>query len=358
MASTPTASRLARCARRLAALAALLGALACLAACGRPQPEGQGWLIAGAQGAPDHLVLVGTAREQGAWQAWLLGPRVGAFHEAWQRALVAQDGNLLSPATRARRADLLRLLEPARAALPERAREELAALSIGSGLPEPTLLLSEMLTDLLRYADRPGARLDGRLARTAAAEAWLALEGPLAEVLRPHLVWITRRASREDPGSTVLAWPGSLGALAAVRPDGLALLAHEVPLEPGRQALKGVPFDLSLRLALERAPGRGEQDVRARLPGPLAGPGAAQALLVALTPSTAHRVLALDLAAGTGREALWALVGEDAVDAPLSPAPPAPAHGLRWQDGAVQTLYAAPGGATPLATPLPGPSAP
>lgn len=347
-----------RVARLLGALL-LLASLLASAGCGRPQPEGEGWLLPGAQGAPDHLVLLGTPREQGAWQAWLLGPRVAAFHEAWQRALLAADGDLLSPATRARRADLLRLLEPARAGLPERVRDELASLSIGSGLPEPTLLLSELLTDLLRYATTPAPVVEGRLARTAPGEAWLSLTGPLAEVLRPHLVWITRRATAGEPGVTVLAWPGSLGALAAVRPDGLALLAHEVPLEAGRQVLKGVPFDLSLRLALERAPGRGEQAVRARLPGPLAGPGAAQALLAALTPSTAHRVLALDLAGATGREALLALVGEDAADAPLAPSPPPrPAHGVRWQDGTVHTLYAAPGASPPLSTPLPGPAAP
>ncbi|MFM8979594.1 MAG: hypothetical protein ACKOSS_03930, partial [Planctomycetia bacterium] len=108
-------------------LAALsLASLLALAGCGRPQPEGEGWLLAGAGGAPDHLVLLGAPREQGAWQAYLLGPRVAAFHEAWQRALLATDGDLLSPATRAPRPDLLRLLEPARAALPERARDELA----------------------------------------------------------------------------------------------------------------------------------------------------------------------------------------------------------------------------------------
>jgi hypothetical protein len=275
--------------RRAAWLAALL-----LAACGGPvwTPTGT---LSGGPGERAHLVLEGTPHQQGRAQGELLRARIHAFHEAYQRALLAPDGNLLSPASRARRKELLGLLEPARRALPEAALQELEGIAEGSELPLATLLLSEMLTDLLRFQSPPGPLLEGELRVSPAAPDGLELRlsGPLAEVVRPHLLWITRPARGQRPAVTVLAWPGSLGGLLAARADGLALLAVETPLEVGRQALAGVPFDLSLRLAAERA-----ADVLE-----------AHALLAR---TTAHRVL---LAGGpdlrAARTALCALAGED-----------------------------------------------
>jgi hypothetical protein len=283
---------------RLAPLAppiVLLAGVLLLGCGGKDTPAAGRLEVAGTRA---HLIVEGTPREQGLAQGRLLRNRIHAFHEAWHKALLAPGGDLLAPAVQERKRGLLALLGPARRHLPESARQELAGLAEGCGLPEPTLLLSEMLTDLLRFSEPPSPLVAGRVERSGEAKAWLTLEGPLAPLLRERLVWITRRASADVPAVTVLTWPGSLGGLLAARADGLALLALEEALEPGRQGLAGVPFDLSLRLAAERATD-------------------AQDALGLLSTTTAHRVVALDLARRTGLEALVALTGEDAVESPL-----------------------------------------
>ena len=269
-----------------------------LAACGARAEPVTGTLNEDPEGGRSHLVLQGTPRQMGFAQGRLLRARIHAFHEAWQKALLAQDGDLLSPQTRARRRDLTTLLEPARRSLPEAALQELEGLAEGSGLPLTTLLLSEMLTDFLRFQTPPGALLEGSLSLSPldGRSPVLRLQGPLADLVRPQLLWITRPARPGGLPVTVLAWPGSLGGLVAVRSDGLVLMAVEQPLEIGRQGLAGVPFDLSLRLAAERA-----ADARA-----------ARALL---SGTTAHRVLLADLGSGHVDCTLCALAGED--QAPL-----------------------------------------
>jgi hypothetical protein len=281
-------------------LAVLLAQLV-LAACGPRGDDVKGRLLDAPPGARAHVVLEGTPREMGVAQGRLLRARIHAFHEAWQKALLARDGNLLSPATKERRRELMALLEPARRTLPEAALQELEGLAEGCGLPTSTLLLSEMTTDLLRFANEPGPLVQGTLERSAQALAGLRLEGPLAPLLREHLVWVTRPGVGEAARVTLLAPPGALGGLLAVRSDGLALLAVEEPLEAGRQGLAGVPFDLSLRLAAERA----------------TGPEQALGLL---SKTTAHRVLACDLEGGACFDALIALAGEEPVVQPPTPA--------------------------------------
>lgn len=305
------AATLARCTR--GSLAAALVTL--LSGCGDEGPGGSGRLTYARVNGPTQLTVEGTPRQQGFWQGHLLRDPIRRFHEAFQKRALAQDGDLLSPATRERRAALLTLLGPARERLPEAARQELEGLSEGSGLPEATLLLSELLTDLLRFGSDDGLRLSGRLGQPAPGAVTLTFDGPLAPLVSPHLVWITRGGMEGMPRVTVLAWPGSLGGLLATRADGLTLAAAECALESGRQGLAGVPFDLSLRLAAERA-------VHAR------------AALSLLARTTAHRVVALDPAGGAAVEVLCALTGDD----PLPFAPDAPSEagttfGVAWREG-------------------------
>jgi len=294
----------------------------CLLGCGGEGRGGSGRLTPAADGGPAHLRVQGTPRQQGLWQGRLLKDEIASFHEAFQSAALAQDGDLLSPATKQRRVALLSLLKPARERLPERARQELEGLSEGCGLPQTTLLLSEMLTDLLRFGSDDSLRLSGRLGQPAQGALTLVLDGPLAPVVAPRLLWVTRTDEKGVmPSVTVLAWPGSLGGLLATRADGLALAAAESPLEVGRQGLAGVPFDLSLRLAVEHAPD-------------------ARAALAVLSRTTAHRVAALDPAGGAALEALCALAGDD----PLPFAPDAPLEagttfGVAWSAGAAYLTW-------------------
>ncbi len=307
------ASTLLRCSRR-----SLAGALVTLlAGCGGEGVGGSGLLTPAADGDPAHLRVQGTPRQQGLWQGRLLKDEILSFHEAFQKAALAPDGDLLSPATKQRRSALLRLLEPARERLPEAARQELEGLSEGCGLPQSTLLLSELLTDLLRFGSDEALRLSGRLGQPAPGALALSLDGPLAPVVAPRLLWITRMDEKGGllPSVTVLAWPGSLGGLLATRSDGLTLAAVECALEAGRQGLAGVPFDLSLRLAVEHAPD-------------------ARAALALLAQTTAHRVAAQGPAGGAALEALCALAGDDPQPfAPDAPEEASTTFGVAWSAG-------------------------
>lgn len=289
---------------------------AAVTGCGRREPGPRAHVVASVGG--DLLLLRGTPREQGRQQGHVLKPEILALHEEWQRLALAPDGDLLSPATRQRRAALLRLVDEVERRLPEAARQELEGLSDGCGLPARTLLLTEVMTDLLRFSDTAPRLLGGRLAWDAAARrARVDLEGPWSSLLAERLLWIAREGAAGRPTVTVLAWPGSLGGLVALRKDGLALVALEAPLELGRQALAGVPFRLGLRLAAERA----------------ANPAEALALL---PRTTAHQVLSLDLAAGSAQSALLAMTGEDGGEAHSTPTdgPGLPrSFGVAWIDG-------------------------
>jgi hypothetical protein len=180
------------------------------------------------------------------------------------------------------------------------------------------------LTDLLRFGSDDALRLSGRLGQPAAGALTLSLDGPLAPVVVPRLLWITRTDEKGGvlPSVTVLAWPGSLGGLVATRADGLTLAAVECALEVGRQGLAGVPFDLSLRLAVEEA--RDALDA-----------------LALLAQTTAHRVAAQGPAGGVAFEALCALAGDDPLPffAPDAALEAAPSFGVAWSAGAAYLTW-------------------
>jgi hypothetical protein len=290
--------------RRFPAFCVLLALPALSAAgCADPGVGGSGELVrAAGGGAGDHLTLAGTPYEMGWWHGHLLKDRIRALHEEWQKQAFALDGDLLSSATKERRAAALALVDPVlQKHLPEEVRREYEGLAAGCGLPVRTLLLTEMLTDILRFTEKAPRLLTGRDVRRRPDEGvLLALDGPWQNLLAPHWTWITRKPTSGTRGTTVLTWPGSLGASLAARADGLVALEREEAMEAGRESLAAAPFRVSLRRALERS------DDPA-------------ALLGALARTTAHQVLAVDLAKDVGLRQRIAMAGEEPTDAPAPP---------------------------------------
>jgi hypothetical protein len=338
----PRAGRASKTAVRpgLLALLALLLAPGLLGGCGEADVGGAGELLpVGGGGAGDHLVLTGTPYEMGWWHGRLLRDRIRALHEDWQRRVFALDGDLLSPATKARRAAALALVEPVlEKHLPEDVRREYDGLAAGCGLPVRTLVLTEMLTDVLRFTEPTPRLLVGAHLRDR-NRVLLVPDGPWRDLLADEWVWITRRPTGSARGTTVLAWPGSLGAVLAARADGVLALATAASVDPGREGLAGVPFRVSLRRAVERG----------------ADPAA---VLAALARTTAHGALALDLAKDAGLSQLVALVGDDPVTLPPGqddegrgtwhrryPMEAPAQFGADWRDGAlrVSTWESGPG---------------
>jgi hypothetical protein len=90
----------------------------------------------------------------------------------------------------------------------------------------------------------------------------VAYQGFVATAIEGRLVVLERRPSEGAP-TIVLAWPGSLGALVGASAD-LYAAQVEVPLDVRRGSLKGPPFAVGFRVALERA--KGLDDFWARLP--------------------------------------------------------------------------------------------
>ncbi len=283
--------------RRRAPVARIsLAALGLLAACGGPAVGGSGALHGVPGGGPAHLMLEGTPYEQGWWQGRLLKDRIQALHEAWQRAAFAADGDLGSETTRERRRAALVLVDPVLARLPEALRQELEGLSQGCALPVRTLLLTELLTDVLRFTEDAPRLLQGAVGRAGAHGLALRLaDGPWRALVEPALTWVTRRSRDGSPSLTLLAVPGSLGGLLCARGDGLAAAALEAPLPREEQLLGDLPFGASLRLAL-------------------AGAADAEAVWSRLVRSTGHDVTVLDLARGMGRSQRWAHVPGEPAD--------------------------------------------
>jgi hypothetical protein len=236
----------------------------------------------------------------GWWQGRLLRDRIRALHPVWQeRALRTASGG--SPARAARLRDWLRLYtSKTLALLPERVRQELDGLAEATGLGAEELLLTDVLRDALRFHEGPPQLLGGDLGASGdgAALDW-SPSGPDAVTLEAERVLVERRPEGGSP-TLVLAWPGSLGGLAGFGARGVALASSEVPGPEQRHSLKGVPFGVSLRLALEEAPDARDAVER-------------------LSRTTSHRVVAVEPGA---RVALAARV--DAVEAAVEEgAPPA-----------------------------------
>jgi hypothetical protein len=257
----------------------LLG-FALLAACGDRDPGGSGRFEDGI------LVLEGSPRQMGWWHGRLLKDRIRDLHADLRRAAFEGAPGALGRAAQLEQAcrQYSALVLPL---LPERARQELDGLAEGSGIPAEDLLLVEVMRDGLRFHEGGARPLAGHLrARAGGRGAAWESEGPDAARLEPEWILVDRRPAG-GTRSVVVAWPGSLGAVAGAGPRGVAALAAERILEIEREGLNGPPFPISLRAALEDA--RDGADLLARL-----------------SRTTGHEVVVLDPGAGTTTRAVLA----------------------------------------------------
>lgn len=249
--------------------AVLLAPALLLLGCGDRPPGGRGLLHpATATGAAGHLVVEGTPYEMGWWQGHLLREPIARLHAAWLSVLLAAtagDADGAAAAALSERLDLY--VDQTRHRLPERLLQELEGLSAGCGLPADELLRTEVMRDALRMegmsARLPGALAVARTAQGLEARAWWA--GPELGLLAAHWLLIERRPT-QGGASLSLAWPGSLGGLAVVRPDGRAGLSMEIEIpERARQGFgSGWPFSVALRVSVEEAASLAEQLTRSR----------------------------------------------------------------------------------------------
>jgi hypothetical protein len=308
-------------------------------ACGEPSVGGSGRLYPPAAGAPGLTTIrvEGTPYEMGWWHGRLLRDRIGALHRAWQAETFGDDAGL--------RRQCVALLPEVRARIPERVRLEWEGIAAGSGVAADDLLLTEVMRDLLRFVPGSPGLLEGAFVAEA-DHARVVFGGRWARLLDAEWVLVDRRPGDGTPPTVSVAWPGSLGAVAGARGTSLAFLAAEVPLDPGRDGLNGVPFGVSARLALEKA----------RTP---------EEFLAACSRTTGHRALALDLAAGRRVEAVLALTGEDPVDVTgkdwrggpglatgKAPEPPGAEVGFRGGGGVWLLTFQAAGSPTAASIPL------
>jgi hypothetical protein len=262
---TPARSR-----RPVARFALLLGLLA--TGCGEPEVGGSGRLVAHEEGAPaKHVVVSGTDYEMGWHHGRLLRDEVRALVPAWIQATFrtgrsAEDARVLEDACRMY-AGLMKAM------LPDSVKEELRGLAAGSGVKADDLFLLEAARDGL--AMHPGAarRIEASLTMppSAADGVWVSYSSPGSASERPWLVVERHPVGRA--ATLCLTWPGGLGAFAGLSSKGLLAAHGEVEADVERQSLRGVPFAVGFRTALETA-------------------ATTDAFEAALPRTTAHRVVA------------------------------------------------------------------
>jgi hypothetical protein len=272
-------------ARRRAAVSLCLCAL--LAACGDDAPGGSGRWDEGV------LVLEGSPGEMGWWQGHLLRDRIRALAQRLPPDVI-DDASL--------RAAFDALLPHAESALPERLRAELHGIARGSGVPFRTLLLMEIMGDLLRYhPERRQFLLEGdvRAAPDGTSARWRP-QGEAARAYEGEWLLVERRPV-DGTRTLCVAWPGSLSGPVAVAPRGAALSAA-VAMSVEHHALR-LPFRAAVRATMERT-------------------GSIEGLPDALQGSTAHRLALLDPRARRATVHVHAIGGED--PAPAADALPHP----------------------------------
>jgi hypothetical protein len=280
----------------------VLAGLAALGGCGLDRALGGAgrWGSASADGPLVHVILEGTPYEMGAHQGRLL-----------RDAIRARVGRPLPPEI----ADVL----PGYAGLfrdllPVGAADELRGIAAGAGVDETALFAREIARDVLRwhvpdtdltfasFASAPG---DAPCLAVAYGLEVPALGGRFrggpsgSGTDAPSDLVLVERHPVGGTATMVLAAPGSVGGFAGVSARGvMAACAEDGSREPQQRSLRGAPFPVGLRYALER--------------------GADAAAVVAALPRTlGHRVLVAD-AANVRVSALLALAGEDPVHSPAA----------------------------------------
>jgi hypothetical protein len=280
-------------ARGLMLLAATIAAP--LAACGEPSAPPP------AGGPPRYVRVEGPPFKMGeqlgkalrAEIAEAVGPRLRTTLRAAAIATGATE-EFLKTACRAYASQM-------REFLPESVKEELRGLAAGSGQSEEDLFLLDVVREGLRWHGAGARMLEAAFASpprvTEPMSVFAAYQGFDEEGVEGRLVVVDRQDGEGKP-TIVLTWPGSLGALAGSTP-GLWAVQSEVGLDVRRGSLKGPPFAIGLRVALERATSL--EDFWQRLPK-LSG----------------NRVLAAASGENKRRSGLVAYAGDDPVDHDLN----------------------------------------
>lgn len=240
---------------------AVFAAFLVLSGCGDPAPAGP------PSRDPLHLVVAGTDREMGLAHGKALaaaireevGPRLRARLSAV--ATDRADAKFLQDALRLYTAKVKPLL-------PSGVREELAGIAEGSGVPEDSVLLLEVMREGLRFHLDAPPLLEAALASppycetprtprgftTCVGRVVAAWDGADGVDLTGHALLLERRPVGRH-ATLVVTWPGGLGALAGVSDAHVLVAQGEVPRAREQQTLDGVPFTVALRLALEAADG-------------------------------------------------------------------------------------------------------
>jgi hypothetical protein len=137
--------------------------------------------------------------------------------------------------------------------LPAAVEEELRGLADGAGVSPDDLFLREAARDARRWHDAKAPRLAGSVLTNAGDTLVMAAYAPFDRAAVPPLLVVSRRPTGGTP-TVVLAWPGSLGAIAGGSGRGVrAAQAEEGEVAPEQRTLRAMPFAVGFRCALERA---------------------------------------------------------------------------------------------------------
>lgn len=213
-----------------------------------------------APGAGAVLHVRGSPYEMGWWQGHLLKDRIRTLHGRWRDELHAaltpgreggQGGKALRRGLEIH-CDLC--VDQTIHRLSERMLQELDGIAAGCGLTKEGVVRLEVMRDALRMKGME-ARLPGAigLAREPAgyeARAWWS--GADADAQGGELLLISRWPE-SGPRTCVVAWPGTLGALAGVNDAGLGFASVEGDVTQARRMGfgGGRPFTIAAREALE-----------------------------------------------------------------------------------------------------------
>jgi len=253
--------------RRGLLAAALLGLFLALPACGDPRPPGGFGRLDTREGLPDRLVLEGTPYEMGWWHGRLLRARIRALAEDvvgpfWRRSAQQHSQDAVDAAMRKAWTDHLDLcVDQTLYRLSERLLQELEGMAASTGLEPKDLIALDVARDALRMkgleAGLPGAAGIGLV--EGGCEARIFWGGVDAAWLAEHAIVIQRKPSgaREN---VALAWPGSVGALAAAAAGGRGYGVAEVDIRDRRRMGfgGGRPFAIAAREALQTSADAGD----------------------------------------------------------------------------------------------------
>ncbi|MBL9087387.1 MAG: hypothetical protein JNM10_09610 [Planctomycetia bacterium] len=312
-------------------------ALAALAGCGREAAVGgAGRRVEGPPGRGlTQIVVSGTPYEMGVHQGRLLRDAVRA---RVARALPDEVAGVAAGYAR-----------PVRDLLPVGAWDELRGIAEGAGVSVDDLFDRERAREIQRWhapATEPGlasfASAPGEAPCLAVALPWAASavgaafgRGAAGASAWDELVVVERHPAG-GTATLVIAAPGSVGGIAGVSARGVVAAFGEDPSRsPEQRSLRGAPFPVGFRYALERG-------------------ADADAVVAALPRTLGHRVVVAD-AANRRVDVLLALAGEDPVASPaqawvLRPAggpdpktDPATAANVEAQDRKLASYSARPG---------------